>query len=189
MKLSVWWPTYGNSIRMGGATSRMGGATSLSPTLPYLRVSKVCLMRPGSEINRYVGHYVKTNCVPRPIRSHEIIEAVRASMLRSPRRSARKHASALGLSDRSARRILHEDFHFYPYKMAIAQELYKRDFNSRRNACEVLLEVVPEDAIIVFSDEAHIRQQTKHTLHQYSTIAWKAFAFTQSHSVVRNFLR
>ena len=32
--------------------------------------------------------------VPRPIRSPENIEAVRASMLRSPRRSARKHASA-----------------------------------------------------------------------------------------------
>ena len=35
MKLSIWWPTYGNSIRMGGATS-----------FPYLRVSKVCLMQP-----------------------------------------------------------------------------------------------------------------------------------------------
>ena len=40
MKLSIWWPTYGNSIRMGGATCRMGGARS--PTLPYLRISKVC---------------------------------------------------------------------------------------------------------------------------------------------------
>ena len=79
--------------------------------------------------------------VPRPIRSRENNEAVRASMLRSPRRSARKHASALGLSDRSLRRILHEDLHFHPYKMAIVQELYERDFNSRRNACEVLLEV------------------------------------------------
>ena len=47
MKLSIWWPTYGNSIRMGRATSRMGGATSfLYPAL--LRVSKLCLMRPGN---------------------------------------------------------------------------------------------------------------------------------------------
>lgn len=93
--------------------------------------------------------------VPRPIRSPENIEAVRASMLRSPRRSARKHASALGLSDRSVRRILHDDLHFHPYKMSIVHELSERDFNSRRNACEVLLEVVPEDAIVFFSDEAH----------------------------------
>ncbi|XP_011859407.1 PREDICTED: uncharacterized protein LOC105556908, partial [Vollenhovia emeryi] len=47
--------------------------------------------------------------VPWPIRSPENIEAVRASILRSPRRSARKHASALGFSDRSVRRILHDD--------------------------------------------------------------------------------
>ncbi|XP_011049237.1 PREDICTED: uncharacterized protein LOC105142985 [Acromyrmex echinatior] len=93
--------------------------------------------------------------VPRPIRSPENIEAVRASILRSPQRSARKHASALGLSDRSMRRILHDDLHFHPYKIAIAHELSERDFNSRRNACEVLLEVVSEDAIVFFSDEAH----------------------------------
>ncbi|KAF2878670.1 hypothetical protein ILUMI_27507 [Ignelater luminosus] len=61
--------------------------------------------------------------VPRPVRSPENIEAVRASMLRSPRRSARKHASALRLSDRSVRRILRDDLHFHPYKMAIVQEL------------------------------------------------------------------
>ncbi|KAF2879890.1 hypothetical protein ILUMI_26285 [Ignelater luminosus] len=65
--------------------------------------------------------------VPRPVRSPENIEAVRASMLRSPRRSARKHASALRLSDRSVRRILRDDLHFHPYKMAIVQELSERE--------------------------------------------------------------
>ena len=35
MMLSIWLPTFGNSIRMGGATSRMGGATSFPyPALP-----------------------------------------------------------------------------------------------------------------------------------------------------------
>ena len=68
-------------------------------------------------------------------------------MLRSPRRSARKHESALGLSDLSVRRIFHGDLHFHPYKMAIVQELYEQDFNFQRNTCEVLLEVVPEDAV------------------------------------------
>ena len=66
--------------------------------------------------------------VPRPIRSPENIEAVRASMLWSPRRSALRHASALELSDRSVRRILHDDLHFHPCKMAIVQELSERDF-------------------------------------------------------------
>ena len=43
----------------------------------------------------------------------------------------------------------------HPYKMAIVQELYECDFNSRRNVCEALLEVVPEDTIVFLSDEAH----------------------------------
>ena len=92
--------------------------------------------------------------VPRPIKSPENIEAVRASMLRPPWRSVRKHVSALGFSDCSVRKILH-DLHFHPYKMAILQELSEPDFNSRRNACEVLLEVVPEDAIFFFFSDAH----------------------------------
>ena len=62
--------------------------------------------------------------VARPILTPENIEAVRASMLRSPRRSVRKHASALGLSDRSVRRIIHDDLHFHPYKMATVQGLF-----------------------------------------------------------------
>lgn len=52
--------------------------------------------------------------VPRPFRSLDNIETVRASILQSPQRSARKHASALGLSDRSVRRILHGDLHYHP---------------------------------------------------------------------------
>ncbi|KAF2890012.1 hypothetical protein ILUMI_16161 [Ignelater luminosus] len=72
--------------------------------------------------------------VPRPVRSPQNIEAVRASMLRSPRRSARKHASALRLSDRSVRRILRDDLHFHPYKMAIVQELSEQISN---DICEL----------------------------------------------------
>ena len=46
MKLSIWWPTYGNFIRMGGATCRMGGATSFPyPALPSS--FKTLLYAPG----------------------------------------------------------------------------------------------------------------------------------------------
>ena len=44
----------------------------------------------------------------------------------SQRRSARKHASAPGLSDRSVRR-LHDDLHYHLCKMAIVQELSERE--------------------------------------------------------------
>ena len=51
-------------------------------------------------------------------------------------------------------RILHDDLHCHPYKMAIVQELSERDLTLRRNACEALLENVPEDAIAYFGNEA-----------------------------------
>ena len=45
----------------------------------------------------------------RSIRTPENVERVRAAVVQSPRRSARRHAVALGISDRSVRRILHMD--------------------------------------------------------------------------------
>jgi len=65
--------------------------------------------------------------VPWPIRSSENIEEVTASILQSPRPSARKQASVLGLSDRLVKRILHDDLHYHPYKIAIVQELSERE--------------------------------------------------------------
>ena len=45
-----------------------------------------------------------------------------AKNVRTPRRSARKHAAALGISDRTVRRILHEELRFHPYEMALVQQ-------------------------------------------------------------------
>lgn len=104
--------------------------------------------RTGNVQRRRIG-------LPRPVRTPQNIEAVRQSVLRSPRRSARKHAAALRISDRSVRRILHDDLHFHPYKLAVVQELTERDFVARQNACEALLENLPDDALVFFSDEAH----------------------------------
>ena len=92
--------------------------------------------------------------LPRTARSPENIEAVRQSVLRSPRRSARKHASALGLSARSVRRILHEELKFHPYKLAVVHELNPRHFVAQENACEALLGL-PDATLVFFSDEAH----------------------------------
>jgi len=60
---------------------------------------------------------------PRAVRTPENVEAVRASIQQSPKRSARKHAMALGISIRSLRRILHADLKLHPYKIMMAQEL------------------------------------------------------------------
>ena len=52
-------------------------------------------------------------------------------------------------------RILHEKLHFCPYKMEVVQQLIERDFNAPLTACESLLEALPPDAFVFFSDEAH----------------------------------
>lgn len=79
---------------------------------------------------------------------------MRLSILRSPRRSARKHASALGISDRTVRRILHNNLKFHPYKLAVVHQLTERDFASRLTACEAINNL-PHDALVFYSDEAH----------------------------------
>ncbi|GJQ81213.1 hypothetical protein Trydic_g23380 [Trypoxylus dichotomus] len=56
----------------------------------------------------------------------ENVERVRTSILESRRHSARKHALTV-------------------------HKLSERDFNSRRNACKMILEDVPADTIVFFS--------------------------------------
>lgn len=102
----------------------------------------------GSVVQKRVG-------AQRTIRTPENIDRVRRSILQSPKRSARKHASALALSNRTVRRILHEDLHFHPYKMVITHELSQQDWQNRLQACETLIQNLPQDACVLFSDEAH----------------------------------
>ena len=52
------------------------------------------------------------NGCQRTNRTLENVERVRQSVVRSPGRSARKHAAAMGLSDTTVRRIFHEHLHF-----------------------------------------------------------------------------
>ncbi|XP_050302993.1 uncharacterized protein LOC126740872 [Anthonomus grandis grandis] len=92
---------------------------------------------------------------PRSVQTPENIAAVREAVERSPRRSAIKHASALRLSDRSVRRILHIDLKFHRYKMMIVQELSERDWENRRECSNDILQNVPQNALLITSDEAH----------------------------------
>ena len=58
-------------------------------------------------------------------------ERVREAFERSPRRSAVRHATTLGITPRSVRRILHNDLHYHPYKIQIVQALNSRDYGAR----------------------------------------------------------
>jgi transposase len=75
------------------------------------------------------------------VRIPENIDAV----VRSPRRSARKIASSLGLGRRSVQRILH-NLQFHPCKLQIVQELKPNDSVLRLQFCENLLAKIKEDA-------------------------------------------
>ena len=66
-----------------------------------------------------------------------------------------KHAAALQYTGHTMGRILHQDQHFHPYKMVIVQELYEHDWQNRLRACENMMEMLANDAIVLFSDEAH----------------------------------
>ena len=70
----------------------------------------------------------------------------------------RRHSAAIGLSDRSVRRILHKDPNFHRYKIAIVQELNDRDMANSRISSEQLLEMLNVDGVIstlLMTDEAH----------------------------------
>ncbi|GBO00070.1 hypothetical protein AVEN_246997-1 [Araneus ventricosus] len=108
----------------------------------------------SKERNRFVLK-AKVAGRPRHVRTPENVAAVRDAVTQSPRRSARKQASALGLSQRSLRRILHEDLKFHPYKMMLVQEMKECDWPNRKKCCEVLFENVVPDDVVLSSDEAH----------------------------------
>jgi len=64
---------------------------------------------------------------PSSVRTPDNIARVLASVSRSPRRSARKYAQALRMSDRTVRRILRTDLSLHPYKLQVVHALSNRD--------------------------------------------------------------
>ena len=67
---------------------------------------------------RETGSVVKkTKEIPRSVRTAQKIDAVRQSILQFPNRSLRKHAARLQLSNRTLRRILHQDLQMESIKL------------------------------------------------------------------------
>lgn len=117
-------------------------------------------------IKKWVKNFEETSSTtrkkpgrPKSRRTPENVERVRIAIERSPRRSARRHSIALGISNRTVRRILHRDLHFHPYKIQIVQALKETDYVSRQRFCEEFLDLINQDEGIInhlwMSDEAH----------------------------------
>lgn len=117
-------------------------------------------------IKKWVQNFEETSSTtkkkpgrPISVRTPQNIERVRTAIERSPRRSARRHSTALGISNRTVRRILHKDLHLHPYKIQIVQALNGTDYVSRQRFCAEFLDLINQDEDIVnnlwMSDEAH----------------------------------
>ena len=92
------------------------------------------------------------------VRTPENVDKLRMAIVKSPRRSVRRHSAAIGLSYCSVRRILHKDLNLHPYKTAIVQELNDHDMANRRISSEQLLEILNDGGVInslLMTDEAH----------------------------------
>ena len=109
-------------------------------------------------IYRWVSNFRQTGSAlkqtspgrPQTATGPENVAVVRASIQKSARRSARKHAAALRLSNRSVRRILHQHLRMHSYKIAIAQKLKGSDFENRTKLCRSLLNVRVTDVVFFF---------------------------------------
>jgi len=93
------------------------------------------------------------------VRTPENIERVREAFERSPRQSAMRHATTLGITRRSVQRILHNDLHYNLYKIQIIQALNTQDYGARVCFYEEMMDLIGEDKDLVnniwMSDEAH----------------------------------
>jgi hypothetical protein len=76
------------------------------------------------------------------VRTPENIAVMREAIERSQRRSARRHSVSLELSEASLRRILHNELHFYPYKIQVTHALHEHDYVNRVNFCQTFLQLI-----------------------------------------------
>jgi hypothetical protein len=93
------------------------------------------------------------------LRTPENIEQVRQAFVRTPQLSASRNAIVLRMSDRTVRRILHEDLNFHPYKMVVGQAINDQDTVNWKTVCEALCNVLQNDDFnhFLMLDEAHFR--------------------------------
>ncbi|KAJ4451974.1 hypothetical protein ANN_03458 [Periplaneta americana] len=93
----------------------------------------------------------------RRVRTPENVERVRQATLRSPDLSARRHSVSLGISNRTVRRILHDDLHLHPYKMGGCAEILCKGLPPTVNFAQEMLALHEqyENMMVTMSDEAH----------------------------------
>jgi len=140
-------------------------------------------------------HLKKRGGSQKTVRTPENIERVREAFERSPHRSDVRHATTLGITLRSVRRILHNHLHYHLYKIQIVQALNTRDYWARVCFCQEMLDLISEDEDLVnsiwMSDEARfhvsgfVNKQNFSYWSQALSTSRKASPFPKSDSMVR----
>ncbi len=93
----------------------------------------------------------------RSVTTPENVQRVREALVRSPERSARRHANELRINRESVRRILRKELKFHSYKMLIVQQLKATDFAARKDFAYRMQVILGsnENVTLLMSDEAH----------------------------------
>ena len=92
---------------------------------------------------------------PRTSRTPKLIKVVRERIRRNPRRSMRKMARELQISEGSVRNIVKKDLRLRPYKLQKAHLLTKKNQQQRDQRCKALLKRLARGTHlkVVWSDE------------------------------------
>jgi hypothetical protein len=92
-------------------------------------------------------------------RTQEVIENVQQIMEDSPTTSIRHLSQQVDLSVGTCQKILKEDLHLFPYRLAAVQELHVNDLPQRLNYCQWFLNTIADDVLekTFFTDEAYFR--------------------------------
>ena len=92
-------------------------------------------------------------------RTPENVDAIRDSVVRSPRKSVRRRSQELGINRETVRRILFTDLHLYPYRIQVKHKLSPDDMRKRVIMCQWFCNKIDDEPDFLdnvwFSDEAH----------------------------------
>ena len=94
----------------------------------------------------------------RPSVSAEIVERVRETFVRSPKKSVRRASQQLNIPKSTISKVLRTRLKFHPYKLQLVQKLAPDDPAKRLDFSEHFMELMEDDENlsrkIIFSDEA-----------------------------------
>ena len=88
--------------------------------------------------------------IENPVRNEGTEVAILGHVNLDPTLSTRQLETVAGVSRRSIQRIL-KDHQFHPYKIHLVQELHEDDFDRRLQFCELMSEMIMNDANLLFN--------------------------------------